>query len=176
MKPMKETFAIINQMVADGAIENYAVAGAIGAMFYVEPFSTEDIDAFVLTPEDRLVIELPGSEYLKARGYAEFRKEGIVVEGWPVQFMPVKNALEQEAYLNAQQLDFEGVSVRVALPEHLVAIMLNVRRSKDLARIEMFLEQEEVDIGALEDIVQRHGLYDRWVQFKSSYDRQQQSG
>ena len=48
---MKETFAVLNQMVADGAIENYAVAGAIGAMFYVEPFSTQDIDVFVLTPD-----------------------------------------------------------------------------------------------------------------------------
>jgi hypothetical protein len=158
-------------MVADGAIENYAVAGAIGAMFYVEPFSTEDIDAFVLTPEDRLVIELPGWEDLKARGYTEIRKEGIVVEGWPVQFMPVKNALEREAYLNAQQLVFEGVSVRVVLPEHLVAIMLNVGRRKDLARIEMFLEQKEVDIDALEDVVQRHGLFDKWVEFKSSHDQ-----
>ena len=172
---MKKTFAVINEMVADGAIENYAVAGAIGAMFYVEPFSTEDLDAFVLTPEDRLVIEPPGWEYLKSRGYNEIRRDGIVVEGWPVQFIPIKNALEQEAYLNAQHLDFEGVIVRVALPEHLVAIALNVGRTKDLARVEMFLEQKEVDTDALEDVVRRHGLYDRWAQFKSSYDRQQQS-
>jgi hypothetical protein len=26
---MKETFAVLNQMVADGAIENYALAGAV---------------------------------------------------------------------------------------------------------------------------------------------------
>lgn len=142
-------------------------------MFYVEPFSTEDLDVFVLTPTDRLVIELPGWEYLKARGYAEIRKEGIVVEGWPVQFMPVKNALEEEAYLNAQQMDLEGERVRVVLPEHLVAIMLNVGRRKDLARIEMFLDQQEVDLDALEDVVRRHRLYDRWAQFKRSYDRQQ---
>jgi len=168
----RQTFTVINEMVADGVFESYAVAGAIGAMFYVEPFSTEDIDVFVLTPEDRLVIELPGWEYLKARGYNEIRKEGIVVEGWPVQFMPVNNALEQEAYLNAQPLDFNGVSVRVTLPEHLVAIMLNVGRRKDLARIEMFLDQKELNIDALEDIVRRHGLYDRWIKFKSSYDAQ----
>jgi hypothetical protein len=164
----------MNRMVADGAIENYAVAGAIGAMFYVEPFSTEDLDAFVLTPDDRLVIEPPGWEYLKARGYTEIRKEGIVVEGWPVQFMPVNNLLEREAYLNAQELDYDSVSVRVTLPEHLVAIMLNVGRRKDLARIEMFLDQKEVDIDVLEDVVRRHGLYDRWMAFKSSYDKQQQ--
>lgn len=169
---MKQTFAVINQMVADGAIEGYALAGAIGAMFYVEPFSTKDIDAFVLVPEDHLVIELPGWEYLKARGYTEIRHDGIVVEGWPVQFMPVANDLEREAYLKAQQLEFDGVTVRVVLAEHLVAIMLNVGRGKDLARIEMFLEQEEVDITVLEEIVRRHGLFDKWRQFKNRYDQQ----
>ena len=73
-------------MVADGVIENYAVAGAIGAMFYVEPFSTEELDVFVLTPENQVALEIPGLDYLRVR-----RKEGIVIEGWPVQFMPVAN-------------------------------------------------------------------------------------
>lgn len=48
----KQTFRVINEMVTDGVFESYAVAGAIGAMFYVEPFSTEDIDIFVLTREE----------------------------------------------------------------------------------------------------------------------------
>ena len=169
---MKETFAVLNQMVVDGAIEDYAVAGAIGAMFYVEPFSTEDLDVFVLTPGDRLVIELPGWEYLKARGYTEIRKEGIVVEGWSVQFMPVANPLEREAYLNAQNLDYDGLMVRVVLPEHLVAIMLKVGRLKDLARVEMFLTQKEVDLDGLENVIRRHGLSVKWAEFKNRYDQQ----
>jgi hypothetical protein len=164
---MKQIFAVLNQMVRDGALENYAVAGAIGAMFYIEPFSTEDIDVFVSTPENRIIIELPGLEYLKSLGYTEFRNEGIVIEGWPVQFMPVANPLEREAYLNAQEKDVEGTSVRVVLPEHLVAIMLKVGRLKDLARVEMFLTQKEVDVDALEDILERHGLMDRWNQFRA---------
>lgn len=163
---MKKTFAVLNQMVADGAIENYAVAGAIGAMFYVEPFSTQDIDVFVLTPEDRLIIELPGLNYLKARGYAEFRNEGIVVEEWPVQFMPATTDLEREAYLNADVSNFEEVPVRVVLAEHLVAIMLKVGRLKDIARIDMFLSQDAVSIDKLEDVIQRHGLTDKWAAYK----------
>lgn len=116
---MERTFAVINQMVTNVVIENYAVAGAIGAMFYVESFSTKDLDIFVLTPEDQLVLEIPGPNYLKARGYTEWRNEGTVIEGWPVQFMPVANALEREAYENAQDRDVDGVRVRVVLPEHL---------------------------------------------------------
>lgn len=163
---MKETFAVLNQMVADGAIEDYAVAGAIGAMFYVESFSTQDIDVFVLTPEDRIIIELPGLDYLRARGYTEFRNEGIVIEGWPVQFMPATTNLEREAYLNAEISNFEEVPVRVVLAEHLVAIMLKVGRLKDIARIQMFLSQDAVNNDKLEDVIQRHGLTDKWAEYK----------
>ncbi len=166
---MKETFAVLNQMVADGAIENYALAGAVGAMFYIEPFSTQDIDVFVMTPEDRLVIELPGLDYLKARGYAEFRNEGIVIEDWPVQFLTATTQLEREAYLNAEISNLDEVPVRVALPEHLVAIMLSVGRPKDLARVEMFLSQDAVKIDVLEDLIQRHGLTEEWDAYKRKF-------
>jgi len=141
-------------MVADGVIENYAVAVAIGAMFYVEPFSTKDLDVLVTTPEDRLIIELPGWGYLKAHG-------------WPVQFLPATTPLEREAYVNAQMLSVEEVPVRVARPEHLVAIMLKVGRQKDIARITMFLSQEAVEISALEDLINRHGLSEKWLDYKS---------
>ena len=105
---IKKTFAVLNQMVADGIIENYAVGGAIAAIFYVEAFSTEDLDVFVPAPQDQFIIELPGLDYLKARGYTTFEKEGIVVEGWPVQFLPATTDLEREAYINAQLLDFDA--------------------------------------------------------------------
>src|SRR5207237_5728199 len=118
----------------DGVIENYAVAGAIGAMFYVEAFATADLDVFVLTPEDRIIIELPGWEYLKARGYTKVEKEGIVVEGWPVQFLPATTSLEREAYAKAQMLSVEEEPVRVERPEHHVAIMRKVGRQKEIER------------------------------------------
>lgn len=155
-------------MVADGVIENYAVGGAIGAMFYVEPFATADLDVFVLTPEDRIIIELPGWEYLKARGYTKVEKEGIVVEGWPVQFLPATTSLEREAYAKAQTLSVEEVPVRVARPEHLVAIMLKVGRQKDIARIAMFLSQDAVEISALEDVINRYELSGKWLDYKNT--------
>lgn len=166
---MKQVFALLNEMVRDGALANYAVAGAVGAMFYVEPFSTQDIDVLVMTPEDRLVIELPGLAYLKARGYTEFRNEGIVIQDWPVQFLPAMTQLEREAYLNAEISNLDEVPVRVVLPEHLVAIMLSVGRPKDLARVEMFLSQDAVKIDALEDLIQRHRLTEKLADYKRKF-------
>jgi hypothetical protein len=168
---MKDTFAVLNQMVKDAAIENYAVAGAVGAMFYVEPFSTQDIDVLVITPEpqNQLIAQIPGWEYLQEHGYTEIHREGVMVEGWPVQFLPVTSALEREAYLNAEISELDGVPVRVVLPEHLLAIMLRVGRLKDFARIQMFLSQDAVKIDLAEDIIRRHGLNEKWADFKRKF-------
>src|SRR5262249_2818347 len=119
-------------------------------------------------PQDHLILELPGLDYLKSRGYTEFEREGIVIEGWPVQFLPATTALEHEAYLNAHLIDLDEVPVRVVLPEHLVAIMLNVGRQNELARITMFLSQDAVKLPALEDVIARHGLATRWSDFLRS--------
>lgn len=158
-------------MVGDGVIENYAIAGAIGAVFYVEPFATQDIDVLILMPntESGLIAKMPGWDYLKQRGYSEIRGEAIVIEGWPVQFVPVSDALEEEAYLNAETHPFEETPVRVVLAEHLVAIMLKVARPKDLARIQMFLSQDAVDQEALLNVIERHGLEQKWKTFQSRF-------
>ena len=115
------------------------------------------------------MIELPGWEYLKAHGYNEIRKEGIVVGGWPVQFMPVSNPLEEDAYRTAQTLDYEGIPVRVVLAEYLLAIMLNVGRLKDYARIENFVKQDAVNYERFEEIITRHGLQEKWSEYKRKF-------
>ena len=170
---MKKVFQLLNTMVHDGEVQNYAIGGAIAAVFYVEPFSTQDIDVFVMmkTEPTGLVTTIPGWDYLKKRGYTEIRGEAIVVEGWPVQFIPVSNALEKEAYLNATALDFEGEPVRVVLAEHLVAIMLQAGRLKDLARVQMFLSQDAVDQEILRDIITRHNLDKQWASFQNRYQQ-----
>jgi hypothetical protein len=166
---VKRVFQILNDLVREGKVANYAIGGAIAAVFYVEPFATQDIDVFVMmkTETGGLVTTIPGWEYLKAHGYTEIRGEAIVVEDWPVQFIPVSNALEEEAFLNATTLDFDGEPVRVVLAEHLVAIMLRTARLKDLARVEMFLSQDAVDQDLLLDIVRRHKLEKQWAELQS---------
>jgi hypothetical protein len=47
---MKEVFQVIESMKRAAVIDDYAVAGAVGALFYVEPFSTAAIDFLVRLP------------------------------------------------------------------------------------------------------------------------------
>lgn len=164
---MKKVFQVLNQMVRDGEVPDYAIGGAIAAVFYVEPFATQDLDVFVMMDVEAsgLVTQVPSWDYLRQRGYTEIRNEAVVVEDWPVQFIPVSNKLQEEAYLNAEVLDFEGEPVRVILAEHLVALMLQAGRLKDLLRVQMFLSQEAIDLDILLDILERHELEKQWIEF-----------
>jgi len=44
---VKATLQVINEMRAAGVIGRYAIGGAVGATFYLEPAATLDIDIFV---------------------------------------------------------------------------------------------------------------------------------
>ena len=47
---MKATLETVNRMERDGVIGKYAIGGAVGATFYLEPSATDDIDIFVALP------------------------------------------------------------------------------------------------------------------------------
>jgi len=42
-----EVITTINRMKEDGVIDDYAIGGAVGATFHLEPVSTLDVDIFV---------------------------------------------------------------------------------------------------------------------------------
>ncbi len=167
---MKATLELINQMQADGVIGNYAIGGAVGATFYLEPSATLDVDIFVVLPVGRggLLSFSPIYEYLKARGCAE-REEHIVIGDWPVQFLAPRDALEEEAVADAVVATVEGVETRVMPAEHLVAIALRTGRAKDHARIVQFIEQDAVDRMKLSGLFERHGLLPKWTAFQRNY-------
>lgn len=160
---MKETLEIINRMVSDGVIEDYAIGGAVAAIYYLEPFDTADLDIFVRVKTEGagLAILTPIYDYLRSRGYGP-KGEFIYVEMLPVQFLPVFNPLTDEAVERAQTIKFAGVPTRVMRPEHLIAIMLDTGRPKDYARIAAFLEQGAVNMRSLQAVLRRHGLAQKW--------------
>lgn len=65
----------------------------------------------------------PTYEYLKTLGY-ESEGEFVVIEGWPVLFLPVYNRLTEEALQNAVGVYFGKTPTRVISAAYLAAIML----------------------------------------------------
>jgi hypothetical protein len=174
---MKQTLDVINRMEADGVMGRYAIGGAVAAYNYIEPTVTEDLDILVsfdsspTEPRTGLITIEPVLTYLRQNGYSEFRKEGLLIEGWAVQFLPVADDLDAEALARAEDVEIQinpkegSVNTRVLRPEHLVAIALRTGRPKDLIRITQFLEDQAVDIGSLRDVIDRHGLQNPWRAF-----------
>jgi hypothetical protein len=160
---MKKALEVLNQLERDGVIARYAIGGAVAAIFYMEPFVTEDLDVFVLLPASSGSLLTVGPIYdaLRARGYREDR-ECMDVEGVAVQFLPAYNALIEEALHEAATVDYEGTPTRVLRAEHLAAIMLDTARAKDRQRFAAFCEQAPLDNERLQDILERHGLLERW--------------
>ena len=157
-------------MQADGVISHYAVGGAVGATFYLEPAATLDVDIFVILPyrSGALISLSPIYEYLKARGGIE-DKEHIVLDGWPVQFLVPRNELEEEAVAGSIPIDVDGVRTWVMLPEYLVAIALSVGRAKDHIRMLQFIKDKTVDQVMLKAILEKNGLLSKWKHFEHKY-------
>jgi hypothetical protein len=174
---IKETLEIINAMEAAGVIGRYAIAGAVAAYNYIESAVTDDLDILISFRESHqhtdsgLVTLAPIFSYLKQRGFEEHRKEGIVIAGWPVQFLPVANDLDAEALARAEEVEIAvnendgSVQTRILRAEHIVATSLRVGRPRDLIRITQFLEERAVDIAALCAVLQRHRLMPAWQSF-----------
>ena len=163
---MKATLEIINRMQADGVIGRYAIGGAVGATFYLEPAATLDVDIFVSLPMSggTLLTLSPIYDYLTARG-CKTEGEYVVIEGWPVQFLPPSDALGEEALAQAVETEVEGVRTWVMTAEHLVGIALQTGRTKDFTRILQFVESGVLDSAKLDQILTRHGLLAKWEQF-----------
>lgn len=166
---MKPALQALNDLERAGLVRHYAIGGAMGATFYLEPVSTFDLDIFVVFHHEGVILTLaPIYDFLRARGYQP-QGESVVIGNWPVQFLPAETSLLREAVEQAPALDYEGVPTRVMSAEHLMAIALQTGRAKDYARLVAFVESGVADMARLDDILARHGLREAWQRFKSRY-------
>jgi hypothetical protein len=170
---IKEVIAAINRMEADGVVDRYAIGGAVGATFFLEPFATLDVDIFVSfrpEPGGLIISPKPIFDYLAARG-GKVEGEYIVLGGWPVQFLPPGTPLVAEALREAVEMDVEGTAARVFTAEHLAAIALQTGRAKDKARLLQFIESGLLKTERFQAILARHELGDAWRKFETRYLR-----
>jgi hypothetical protein len=157
----------LNDLQRRGVIGLYAIGGAFAFIFYAEPIATRDLDVFAEFPATRGLIMLDKLyEELHRLGY-EAEGDAVLIEGFPVQFLPAPTPLVQEALAEARTVEVGKQKSRVFTAEHAVAIALQTNRAKDRLKIEHLLEsgRKPLDEGRLTAILKAYALEDRWKKF-----------
>lgn len=167
---MKTALRILNELVDEKVIRDYAIGGAMGAMFYMEAVATMDLDVFVVFDDDLGLLPLqPIYNALKAKGYNpdEHERECVNIAGTPVQFLPAFSPLLAEALEHARQFDYEGIPTKVLEAEYLAAVCVQTGRMKDRLRVQMFLSSEGFDRVKFEGLLGKFGMSkenQQWLQ------------
>lgn len=163
---MQAVCDILEQLLLEGILSRYAVGGATAAGFHGEPLATRDVDVFVFL--DPLLVTLdPVFRRLDELGFNEFEEEGLLIHGFPVQFLSAAPGLEAEAVEQAMIVEWEDHRLRVMRPEHLAVIALTVGRPKDRARLVYLVELPDFNNESFRQILTRYQLFDRWQQWAS---------
>ena len=163
MSSLKDVFVVLEQMRDEGLVSAYAIGGATAVLFYAEPTRTYDVGVFVTLPAGAhasLDWLAPVYAWARGRGIAT-EGEHLLIEGVPVQLLPADNALVEEAVAEARVHDYEGVSVTVVGPEHLVALQAGALQAGGARRRErawQLLQLGGVDRRRLRLILDRHAI------------------
>jgi hypothetical protein len=168
---MQAVCDVLEQLVREGTLRHYAIGDATAADFRGEPLATRDVDVFVFIepPPGSLLVTLdPLFSRLGELGFSEFEEEGILIEGFPVQFLAASPGLETEAVESALVVEWSSHRIRVMRPEHLAAIALSVGRPKDRARLVYLAELPDFNRQQLYDVLSRHDLLKRWNEWTSA--------
>lgn len=170
---MRKTLSVMNELKEKGLIKDYAIGGAIAALRWTEPFFTEDLDIFIVLEkrkdEKSLIVLTPIYEYFRNKGYL-WEKHWIVIEGVPVDIFPA-DSFEEEAIENALETEYEGVPTKIITPEYLIALFLRAGREKDERKIELLLEQTEINLEKLNNILIKYDLMRKFEDFRQKYGK-----
>jgi hypothetical protein len=155
--PLADVLRAANELVSAGLIKDYALGGALAAIYYTEPFTTYDADIIFVASDTTLSAGVPAIySHLQSKGW-RVEREHLLIKDFPVQFLAA-SGLTEEAVCEATPIQFEGVSAKVFRPEYIIAIAASVGRHKDFARIEQLMSQAKIDNALLADILRRYNL------------------
>jgi hypothetical protein len=165
---MDKALQVIQEITRQGIIKAYAIGGGIAATYYIEPVLTYDLDIFFIPAKEGLDVLAPIYDYVRERGFST-QAESILIEGFPVQFIPAYNDLVREAVGNAATLKYRDVEAKVVTAEYLAAIALQTGRAKDRERVIRLLDEAVIDRTVLGRILESFGLTDKFKKFESRF-------
>jgi len=163
--PIEQALRLANDAKAKGLFGDYAIGGAFAFIYYGEPFETKDLDLFVrLTASRSGLIDLgPIWQHFIAGG-ATPEEQFLRLSRLLVDFVPVSDALDEEALEHAIEIRVGQQPARVLTAEHAVAIAVRTARPQDRMKIVRLLGSapDAIDQVRLDRILETHGLLLKW--------------
>jgi hypothetical protein len=165
---VEKTLKLVKELKEKKVFKEFSIGGGIAALYYIEPILTYDLDIFFIPIEDSIDVLTPVYSYLKKKGF-KAKKEHVLIEGVPVQFIPAYNDLVKEAVQSSVEVKYGRIITRVLGLEYLIAVMLQTYRPKDRERLVKVFEEAKIDLKLLKKILKSFGLFQKYVQFKEKY-------
>lgn len=159
---------VLNNLLKEHLLEDYAIGGGIAVLYYTEPVLTYDFDVICVFPHTGVLVDpAPVFAYLRKQGYLFGKEDRVNIEGIPVQFIPVSEGLVEEAVRNADNVTLSGVQTKILAIEYLIAMMLQLFRPKDRAKLDLLINNDEVsiDMSKMQQIVATYHLMRKWERF-----------
>jgi hypothetical protein len=141
----------LNRLKKTGVVKDYAIGGAHGVAYYLEPVKTLDLDIFVFaeSDEDFYIFRT----YIKKTGF-KIRGTHVIIDDIPVHFLPGSlHPFINEAVRKAKRIRVRNIPTKVLTVEYLIVSLLMAFRLKDKMVIPDLLEL--ADMAKLNEIIER---------------------
>jgi hypothetical protein len=135
-RELKKVLTAVDRLYREKVIPDYVLIGGCAAAFYLDVLDTKDVD-FIVPAEVPLDRASRLYQRLETDGYSEINNEGyLLIEGWPVHFLPPFNGLHRQMLATASTVSDNGFECKVARPEYLAADSMRMNRpEKDFNRV-----------------------------------------
>jgi len=93
--PLADVLRAANELVSAGLIEDYALGGALAAIYYTEPVTTYDADIMFVATDKTLSAGIPAIySHLRVKGW-RVEGEHLIIKDFPVQFLAASGLTEE---------------------------------------------------------------------------------
>ncbi|WKZ32817.1 MAG: nucleotidyl transferase AbiEii/AbiGii toxin family protein [Thermodesulfobacteriota bacterium] len=163
-KSLKEVAKVLNKFKKQQIITGYALIGGLSVSTWGLPRATQDIDLLVSLPS---IHDLNAfSEALKEGGlHPEISRGGqldpvpylvkVIQDDVPVDMLIATRKWEDEAIINAIEIDFHGAKVPVVRVEYIIAMKLKAGSPRDILDAKELLEIGNADSDLTHELAKR---------------------
>ena len=93
--PLADVLRAANELVSAGLIKDYALGGALAAIYYTEPITTYDADIIFVASDKTLSAGIPAIySHLQSKGW-RVEREHLLIGNFPVQFLAASGLTEE---------------------------------------------------------------------------------